>query len=98
MTGKAHIVRRNGRDYIAISNAAVTNQISDFKVRIHHTNPISQFVANLVDSLAHSSWRIFKPLMDPTFNRFICETLLSIVVPMFNGVPLQDFFNMKSTS
>lgn len=96
ITGKAHNVQRDGKDYIVIADEAVTNQCSSFKVYLHYNNGIPQYVLSLVSSALNTSWRLYKPFLDPTLNRFINEKLVAVFQPMFNKVPLQGFFNMTS--
>lgn len=93
MTGTAHIVHRDGKDYVKITNLSAKNKVSKFKASLNYENTIAATIFKLVESVITSSWRIIKPLMDPTINRFIGEVLEEVVTPMFNEIPLQEFFN-----
>lgn len=95
MTGKTVIIQRDGKDYVTLSDLSVSNQVSNYRAYIHYDNNIASTIYSLVDGTINSNWRILKPMIDPTINRFIGEILEDVVTPIFNEIPLQDFFNMN---
>lgn len=94
MTGQAVIVSRNGNDYVTVRNPSVTTQISGFNGQFSVDNGIISPILNQAAGIVNSNWKTFKPVMDPTINRLIVESLLEIVTPMLDDNPLQSFFNM----
>lgn len=98
MTGQAVNVQRNGKNYIIIKNLSVRNQVSNFKGYVEYVNAIEAAIYSLVNGVINASWRMFKPILDPTINRAIGEVLIEIIEPIFNEISMQDFFNMNCTS
>lgn len=94
ITAEVNIVKRDGKDYITISHMYVSTDLSYFKMNHRYKN-VPSFITNMINKIINSSWKMIKPLMDHTINRFVRETLNSIVTPMFNEISLQDFFNMN---
>lgn len=92
-SGQAIIVQRDGNDYVTVGNPSVTTQVSSFNGQIAYDNAIIAPIFNQVVGLINSNWPTFKTVMDPTINTVIVESLLEIVTPMFNDIPLQSFFN-----
>lgn len=81
---------------MTISDVSVKNQVSDFKAYIHYDNAITATIFSLVDTTVNTGWKLIKPMLDPTIDRFIGEVLYEVITPIFNKTPIQDFFNMNT--
>lgn len=87
------LIQRNGNEYMTISDMSVSTDVSHFKMNFQYRN-VASAIANMVTGLTNSNWKIMKPIMDPSLNRFISGMLQkSVLETMFNKFSVQEFSN-----
>lgn len=91
-------MKRNGNAYAIPSNICVSNEVSNVKVVFSHQQYMPLAIANVVDGVFNSKWKMIKPLMDPTLNTFVADVIRSIVVPILDNIPLQEIINMEGSN
>lgn len=96
ITVNSNVAHRDGKDYLTIDDMFVSYEVSYFKTDYKYYN-VPSTITNMVTGIVNSNWKLFKPLVDPTLNRFMSEMLRSVVTPMFDSVSFQDFFKMNAT-
>lgn len=83
-----------------IRDTSLTTNPSYFKINYRFQN-VPADITSVLSGVANSNWRILKPLTDAAMNRFIGETLQSILQPIFHKFTISDavdgFFSMNSS-
>lgn len=93
---RANIEQRDGKAYMIASDIFVTNvDFQDFKIEFVY-DYVPVIIASMIDKGFISNWKMVKSLMDPTIERYAADLIKSLVVPILEGVPLQDIINMES--
>lgn len=92
-----NIEERNGKVYAVPSDISVVwNDFQQFKMEFDYQY-IPSATAKLIDGMVASHWKMIKPLMDPTVNTMVGDTMKLVIVPMIQAAPLQDVFDMESS-
>lgn len=95
---KADVMQRDGSDYAVLSEISVVSfDFSHFKMEFDYQYTPSTIVS-LVDRVVASHWKMMKPLMDTTINRFAVGTIEAVFLPVLQAVCLQEIFNMELTN
>lgn len=85
------VVQRNGKDYIHIKNVRVHLKLSKFSVQFKSKtgNPT---VNDTVNKVVNENWREIYPELKPDLEKNIGEVIKTIISPLFNEIPYQDFY------
>lgn len=90
---KINVVRRNGEDYMTITETSLTNSELHFEIHYEHEY-IPAVITSMVTGAVNFNFPFIKPIIDPFIDRFIANTIhTSILQPIFDKISLQQFFN-----
>lgn len=90
LTANCDIVNRSGKNYLEIRSLQPKLKIGKFFLKSNCKN-VSSFISRMIDEAINLSWKIFLKAFEPDLNKYIGELVLSIVSPIFDKIPIEDF-------
>lgn len=85
------VIQRDGKEYIKIKNVRAHLKISNFSVHFNSKtgNPA---VNDTVNKVINENWREIYAELKQDLEKNVGDVIKSIIAPLFDEIPYQDFF------
>lgn len=85
--------RDDGKDYLTVNDISASTDALSFSINMQYPN-VPSVLSNLKNQAINSSWRLFKPIIDPYIDQFGKILFQSTFSPMLERLAIQDFVAM----
>lgn len=85
------VIQKNGKDYIIVKNVRAHMKLSKFAVEFKSKTGNSE-INNTINKVINENWRDIFAALKPDLERNIGDVVKSIVAPLFEQIPYEDFF------
>lgn len=87
----AEVVTKNGKDYLHVKSVRVHMKLA--KLQIHFNSKTgSPEVNETINTIVNENWRDIYKELKPALEENIAEVITSIIGPLFDNIPYQEFF------
>lgn len=86
-------MQRNGKSYVIINDFSTACDASKVGINFIYLN-IATFVTNTISKAVNGNWKTCKNILYPSLEKYAVGVFESFLLPIFNGIPCQDFYNM----
>lgn len=85
------VIERDGKEYVKIKNVRPHLKLTNFSVQFKSKtgNPT---VENTINKVINENWRELYAELKPDLEKNVGEVIKSIMSPLFDKVPYQEFF------
>lgn len=85
------VIQRNGKDYVKMNGARTTVKFSDFSFKAE-SDSVNPFVVDIVNRIVNANFDFISRQIDVPFCEYTGEVIESILTPIFDNIPIQNFF------
>lgn len=85
------IIQRFVKDYVKINGVRTTVKFSDFAFRAE-CDSFNAFEVDTVNRIVNAHWQFFSKQIDIPFCKYTGGFIEGILIPIFDNIPIQDFF------
>lgn len=86
------VIERGGKQYVKVKNVSSSIESVGFYSFNFESQIAPRFITAMMNQVMDVNWRLFFEEIKPQVNSFVSKIITSLMTPICNGIPLQDFY------
>lgn len=91
ITVDCDVIQRGGKDFVNVKNVLANLSIGHYQMQFESDSAVSLVISTL-NRVVNSNWELMFATVKPCFDNIVGVMVKSIIAPIFNGLPIQDFY------